>query len=277
MKTPYIALSCIAFSLSAISQEPRLDSAPPPNSRFPAAWYQHRDTREAIPTRLEPITGTPYSGIIVSTQMDPAIAGKTATDRTEHILRFRDGSGRTRWEKLVKPDGSVASTHMEQDSKQIEVDDVVTHCIFQWTQPSTPSGQPTATVFCSPIVSFRPWDMSFGAKSQAASQTNAGPGRTLIVEPLGSRTIDGYNILGVRTTGSVTIPPNGELPAQTSQNVRECWWSPKLNESLWLRTVNSSGGATLALKDIHAEEPDPALFYPPPNYQIVSRETDPYY
>jgi len=92
-------------------------------------------------------------------------------------------------------------------------------------------------------------------------------------ESLGSDTIEGVYVEGKRVTSILPAGLAGnDRPITT---VSEYWNSPELGLGI-LQTFSDprSGVRTVRLTNIDRSEPDPALFQPPPGYQVVD-ETGP--
>jgi hypothetical protein len=88
-------------------------------------------------------------------------------------------------------------------------------------------------------------------------------------EDLGTQVIEGVNARGRRTTQTWPVDSVGNDRPIVS--VHETWFSDQLGGIAVLVKGNDPryGETTTALKNINLSEPDPALFQPPPGYQIV--------
>ena len=89
-------------------------------------------------------------------------------------------------------------------------------------------------------------------------------------EPLGTRSIEGFEATGVRRTRTGSAAPNGTVVLTT-----EIWYSQQLQELLELRQTlepeTQPGEGALPdfkLTQIRRGEPDETLFYPPEGYTI---------
>jgi hypothetical protein len=260
--------AAVATALAAIGQSTQEPvAAPAPSARFPAAWYQdNRKPNDAWPSTQAPIPGAPYSATMVTTYAaPPEYHGPSFSQRGGW---YRDSAGRTRTEETRGP-VSVGDASAGPATKTVEVNDAVSHCMFHWSEPWTSTGDPIATVSCSKKVYFLPWDTSWGVKSQVADES-AQPGRTTRNEPLGHKTINGLDCLGMRSTLTTTSPAQPGAQRSTQETVLERWWSPELNVVVWFGPVPPQFGLpTFELKEIHAGEPDSTLFYPSANYKII--------
>jgi hypothetical protein len=88
-------------------------------------------------------------------------------------------------------------------------------------------------------------------------------------EDLGTQMIEGVTARGRRTTQTWPVDSVGNDRPIVS--VHENWFSDQLGGMMVLSKNDDPryGETTTALKNINLSEPDPALFQPPPGYQIV--------
>jgi hypothetical protein len=231
-------------------------TAPPPSARFPATWYP-ADNRNTYTEA--PVKGVPYSATLVTTYALPPSVTPPHNNLVQRDAWYRDSMGRYRREQgrsgsYKSPDGVMHDVPLV---REIEVNDPVSHCRFNWVEPWKGVERPSATVSCmSRIVEYSGSDPFSWIMKQEA---HVDP--TSRAEPLGKVTLEGLEALGMRVTKT----------SQTTTVVFEFWYSPQLHESLRFGPVTpSSGYFTFELKDIHLGEPNPDLFYPPSNYRIDS-------
>jgi hypothetical protein len=87
-------------------------------------------------------------------------------------------------------------------------------------------------------------------------------------EPLGTKIIDGLTVEGTRLT---TIFPVGSIGNDREiQAVSETWFSSELGMAVETRTSDPRSGETITrLKNYDRSAPDPSLFAPPPEYEII--------
>lgn len=87
-------------------------------------------------------------------------------------------------------------------------------------------------------------------------------------EDLGSQTMEGVLVNGVRTTRAI---PAGEIGNDKPINiVTEVWTSPDLKTIVYSkRTDPRMGEQTFQLTNIVRTDPDPSLFTVPPDFKIV--------
>jgi hypothetical protein len=258
MRTVILGLLVSLAAVAAMSQAPsaKTDTAPPPSARFPASWYP-ADSRNTYTEA--PVTGVPYSATMVTTYTLPPSITPPRTGLVQRDAWYRDSRGRTRKEQsrgssYKSPDGVLHEVPMVHE---IEVNDPVSHCRFNWVEPWTGAGEPSATVSCMPrVVQYSGGDsFSYILKQEARVDSM---NRT---EPLGKMTLEGFEVYGMRNTKTL----------QTTTAVFEFWYSPQLHELLRFGPVPPAPGVpTFEMKNIHLGEPNPDLFYPPSNYRIDS-------
>lgn len=87
-------------------------------------------------------------------------------------------------------------------------------------------------------------------------------------EDLGSQTMEGVLVHGVRTTHTI---PAGQIGNERPISiVSEIWTSPDLKTVVFSkRTDPRMGEQTFRLTNIVRAEPDPSLFTVPPDFKIV--------
>lgn len=267
MMKSWVLLFCLAAGSGGAQVRPQLltDIAPPPSSRFPAAWYPaDNDVTYTSAAQL----GAPYSATLVTTFQlrNPDGTVKTLSQST---FQARDGAGRKREEtETPRPDGhgGIIQAH------DVSVNDPVSHCSFKWMEPWAAPGQPTAIVTCMPrTLHYVQQNIYTDEISPAPQDLHSFPGLTDRSEPLGTRRIEGLDAVGVRHTRTQTDAQSGK----TTVLVTEIWYSQELQELLEMRQTqepesqqNESPLPYFRLTQIHREEPSEKLFYPPDGYKI---------
>jgi hypothetical protein len=202
------------------------------------------------------VKGAPYEARIVVQGMSSGLPMEQTP------LQARDGAGRMRTETL--------QMRLGQDGKpitvrEVEADDVVSHCGFHWIEPWVDKSVPTATVSCMPrTLHYNSQPMWASVVSMKAAEEHPSSTETDRNEPLGVRTFDGMRAVGVRHTRILqpTTPEN----AQTT--VTELWVSTEMKEVVAMYQ-DFPGGFRMELRDIKLREPDAGMFYPPANYKII--------
>jgi hypothetical protein len=251
------------------SQTPRpivTDVAPAPSARFPASWYPPDNDVTSTGT---PTVGAPYTAVLVTTSWFRNQATGEVHVFTQNGRQARDAAGRRREEtEMPRPDGH-GGTIM---AHEVSVNDPVSHCSFQWMEPWVADGEPVATVSCMPrTLHYNGHEMYGDSLVSERREVHEPTGDVYLSEPLGKRSFGDFEAEGVRNTK--TIERNGK----TQRLVTELWYALALKELLEFKKVpepNSKEEMSVVpdfeLTKIHRGEPDPALFYPPPSYEIRS-------
>jgi len=258
-----LLLDCAtAVGQKQIDATTAIDVAPPPSSRFPASWYPPEPS--AVAESAAPVRNAPYTATIVETARFPNTeTGKTDV-RVDRTFTARDPDGRTRSED--PPEYGHGNYVLAHD---VRVNDPVSHCSFHWIEPDavTPGG-PTAIVTCLPrtlrYVSFDPWSrINFTSPRDATSALGSEHG-----EPLGKRMFGEVEAIGVHNTITRSSPEPGEVATSGV----EVWYAPAIHELVALKSnpILPGGAPDMELTDIHLGDPDPALFYPPSSYRILT-------
>lgn len=224
-----------------------------PSERFPASWYPADNNVTYTET---PVTGAPYEALRVT-------AGQSGSGTRV----ARDSAGRVHEEEpqpRLRPDGSLVQT------REVSVEDPVSHCRFQWMEPWAASGPPTATVQCMPpTLHYNGGAMWQSLIADAPREEHPDPSRTIRVAPLGERVIEGVRAVGTMRTILQEDGTGG--PVQTSSV--EVWASSELKEVVAMH--QTPVGINMDLHEIVRHEPDAALFYPPAGYRIQVLGTTP--
>jgi hypothetical protein len=223
----------------------------------------------------------PYQAQAV-TEMKQTLADGTHIAQTSTAVVARDSDGRTMraqklsqigpWKSSADSDASgptfttifdpVAKTHTDYSS-----DTKVAHVL---TLPALLSGGPAvagstfAMSTAGPVGP--PANVMFTVQGHAMS-SDAGGEKDSKTEQLGTKTIEGIQATGTRTTSTI--------PAGTIGNdkdiiiTHEKWFSPDLKLVI-LSTQNDPrfGETTYSLKNIERSEPDQALFQIPADYKV---------
>lgn len=267
------------------------DTAPSPSEKFPAEWYLAQDPYHPSPVAettsgSASSAGAPFIGTIV---MSASLPGQTPRVATMREFTMRDSAGRLRTEEEFNDYGRPIS-NASQVMRQISVNDVVAHCSFDWVEPATKESDKRAIVQCFPrrVASQvdgveckqpdsekgkrhdgpeirQPDGMESKMTRQVPEVLHDFPWETLQIEPLGQKIIAGLTAFGIRQT-LINTQVNAGQP-----QVTEIWWSPKIKEILKATPIGDTlGRMATEMTDINLKEPDPALFYPPIGYKIVT-------
>lgn len=215
--------------------------------------------------RARVVTGQPYSGVRTTT-FAQTLANGTTINRTITTKEARDSSGRF-YRETVMSGGSGGGNGSART--MYTVFDPVNHVLTSWSSDNQQA-----------IVTHLPNFAGHGARhgqwqERAASQSGESPsfhrhGPAPVVEQLGSKTLDGVDVTGTRTT--VTFPAGSFGNNQPVTVTRERWVSQDLGITV-SETDNDprSGTRTTTLTNIERTEPDPTLFQVPQGYTTVER------
>jgi hypothetical protein len=190
--------------------------------------------------------------------------GKSIGRSASRALKWRDSAGRIRDEALM----SEMPNAIAGIPNEITAVDTVQHCQFTWYAPITREQDRGAVVNCGSLEEGRTDDRLprhiTDTKPEITHEQLGTMVRTTTTTPLGKRTMQGLEVVGIRFVTS-DVDAEGRL-----QNTKEgeIWWSPALYESLLMTVKTRQNIVTFEMSGISREEPDARLFYPPEGYQI---------
>jgi hypothetical protein len=106
------------------------------------------------------------------------------------------------------------------------------------------------------------------------AQTTDPSGRTRTIEDLGSQSMEGVLARGHRIT--TVIPAGAEGNDAPITTVMETWFSQQIGMVVLSKNSDPRNGENvMRVTNIVIGDPDPGLFQPPPDYQVVD-ETGPF-
>jgi hypothetical protein len=190
------------------------------------------------------------------TQSTTAMIARDSEGRTVNAQKVSDSLTIT---TIFDP---IAKTHTDYTS-----DTKIAHVLALPTPTGSPSQVPVAmgTAVSGFAAGPASGNVGFFVQSRALSSQLAGKHTT--TEPLGTKTIEGIQVTGTRTTS--TIPAGAIGNEEDLTTTREEWYSPELK--LVVQSTQNDprvGQATYTLNDIQQGPPDPALFQVPADYKI---------
>lgn len=209
------------------------------------------------------IRNAPFSAD-VSTQYDRLLSNGNHIHRETIGKVYRDAQGRVRTETQIPSLGGASSSYIViQDPVLREVVHLdprnktanVHHLTEQLPVglPNTTVGQKGNVVLATPqagnsvVVPLRP-------------ETVKDP----LVEPLGTRTMQGVQVIGTRTTRAISIGAGEPIVAVT-----DMWYSPELQMVVLSISDDGQGGRSLMrVTNIVRAPPNETLFQTPPDYTI---------
>jgi hypothetical protein len=243
------------------------------------AHYQINDSAGAIAfggitiAGGPPVPGAPYAATITN-KFTQSLADGTVLSQTSTGSTARDSEGRTR-EDAPKPTVGDPSVHPPQ---LVFVQDPVAHVSYVFDlanktaqkaplPPSGPGGGPavqvrTAFAQADPAIDEVP------EGPMVVSTRGVLPNEHVHSESLGSQTMEGLQVNGVRTTQTI---PAGEIGnAKPILIVSEVWTSPELKTVIYSKLSDPrTGEHVFELTNIVRSDPDPSLFVVPPDFQMV--------
>ena len=218
-----------------------------------------------IQGKLKVVKNQPYQAQ-ATTETKRTLADGSHTDQTITAMIARDSDGRTvRTQNLSNGTtvtmilDPVAGTHIDYDS-----DKKVAHVM---TLPATlPSGATLAmgSGFSTSVTGTAGGGF-FLEHRTVSSQASDGP--SITTESLGTKTIDGIQVAGTRSTSTIPVGAIGNDRELTT--TREAWYSAELNlDLLTIQNDPRFGQTTYSLANIQRSEPEAALFQVPPDYKV---------
>ena len=234
-----------------------------------------------------PVQGAPYSATITN-ELVQTLADGNRIEQTSSGSTARDSQGRTRQETVLPPIGNLSAANAP---RLVFIHDTVAQTSYTLNLTEK-TAQKIPTFFSSTTGSMSgPGVMGGGATTTFVRVDSGGTAgaaplpplpppmvaqATLIAndqaeastEDLGSKTIEGIIVNGVRTTRTI---PAGEIGNEKPISiVTEVWTSPDLKTVVYSkRSDPRMGEQTFQLTNIVRSEPDASLFTVPADFKIV--------
>jgi hypothetical protein len=206
-----------------------------------------------------PLTGAPFSAV-VNTEWTKILAdGTTATVKNRRTVS-RDSTGRVFEERRnFMPNGDKQATQISA----LQFTDPNRHEFYNCI-PAQKSCY-VSTYFGSAL---REMPAGMGGLEACNCPSPRMPGYSIEQEALGQKTIENVDVTGSR---EITTLPAGQIGNQKPQPiVKEFWYSPRLGVNLVVNRFDPrSGSENFVVDHISLNEPDPAMFEPPADYQVV--------
>jgi hypothetical protein len=221
----------------------------------------------------EVVTAAPYTATATTESTQVLADGNRIVNKTSSFVA-RDSQGRTRRETDLHRIGT-----MQVDSpKTVFINDPTAHTQYIFT----PGGEATKVVRSEGNWKEGPQiiDLRGGKNERRVNQkvivnvqgSHEGQQRKesseqIKHEDLGTQTIEGVSAQGKRET--VTIPAGEIGNERPIEVVTETWFSPELHTMVLRKHSDPRlGDSTYRLTDIKRNEPDAALFQPPPGTKV---------
>jgi hypothetical protein len=221
----------------------------------------------------EVVTAAPYTATATTESTQVLADGNRIVNKTSSFVA-RDSQGRTRRETDLHRIGT-----MQVDSpKTVFINDPTTHTQYIFT----PGGEATKVVRSQgtwkegpQIIDLRNGKGERHIKEKVIvnvqgaheGQQSKESSEQVKHEDLGTQTIEGVSAQGKRET--VTIPAGQIGNERPIEIVTETWFSPELHTMVLRKHSDPRmGDSTYRLTDIKRNEPDAALFQPPPGTKV---------
>ena len=224
------------------------------------------ETFSPPPSFVHPITGEPYSGRETK-QTDRMLADGTHIRQEQPARKiFRDSKGRIRTEQSIPGLSPGAAREGRDLPLVVEITDPVAHVKYV---VDTVNQVVHRQGFTAPGSANGWHSTSSSSRSFFQLEPPKGNGIPEIKEEkLGTQVIEGVTVEGTRRTTTWQVGTRGN--DRPIIEVGETWASPEpavivLNK----KTSPDSGNLLEELTNINRNEPEPALFQPPPAYRMV--------
>lgn len=227
-----------------------------------------------------PVQGAPYAATIVNEST------QTLADGNRIVQRFsgttaRDSQGRTRQDTALPPIGNMSAANAPQ---LVFIQDPVAQVAYALNltdktahkMPTPPPGAVVAKATLGAAAVGQPIRMAAGGVTTAGGggafffqkQVTVNDQAEVRTEGLGTQTMQGVSVDGVRTTRTIAAGEIGnDKPIDI---VTEVWTSPELKTIVYSkRSDPRMGEQTFQLTNIVRSEPDASLFTVPADFKLV--------
>ena len=256
MPRGYLATLALAATLPAFAQTAVISTAPKPAPRTSIPDYPGIQTR--VPgVWLPPVPNAPFTATVeILTHEKLPDGTERIRTTTNHIARSASGRIYNERRLLVPTTFTglpiILSSHTYDPATRLSITiDPRLHIARQMVLP-----HPAPAIAGNAPIKINP---------------NPGPGRT--EQDLGTQTVKGYTLQGIRKTRAIA----GALSdtGQPLTIVDEYWFSPDLTTYFIIKHNDPrTGEQIITLNDIQRAEPDATLFTIPSGFKIVD-ETPP--
>lgn len=254
-----VAAVCVAAVASLGAQAPPPPAPPPGEPLGPPGMAM--GLVDGPPH--ETVTGVPFSATVVTEMTQTLADGNRIHQRSEGAV-YRDSAGRVRHEHTLTGLGPLGIGGAgKQAPTMIAIEDPVANTHYELDPQRKSARQGPGGPHLMRRSGGAAWK---GPDLRADAQDHPAP----VKESLGTRTIEGVDAEGTRTT--ITIPAGEIGNDQPIRVVMERWYSPSLH-ALVLSTMSDPrfGERTMQLTNIRRDEPSADLFQVPDDYSIVQR------
>lgn len=196
---------------------------------------------------MDLIKDAPYSAVLNSEGVKTATDGSHIPQNRLPVHLYRDSAGRIRKE----------STGVTGAPGAIEIDDPV-----EGARYAIDSVRQIAHRIRVPVRKPQPRDAA-----PPAQHVRGNNGPRIQVEHLGTKTIEGLETTGERTT--IVWPKGSQQNAKPLTILTEKWTSPALRIDVVVKSSDPATSLSQYLTNVSRSEPDAALFQIPRDYKVV--------
>lgn len=244
-----------------------------------------------------PVQGAPYSATIKNESVQTLADGNHIKESSTGTVA-RDSQGRTRQDTMLPAIGNLSAADaphlvfihdpVAQKSYTLNLSDKTAHEMPPLPPPLPgapgPGGPdmlfvqaPDGPVVAGQLPAPQAGDVAIGAGPLPVRRAGAIAGRKIIgkaekgqvtTEDLGSQTMEGVFVTGVRTTRTI---PAGQIGNEKPISiVTEVWTSPDLKTIVYSkRSDPRTGEQVFQLTNITRDEPDASLFTVPSDFKLI--------
>jgi hypothetical protein len=268
----------LAMGLAAASFAAAQDG-PKPDVVYQTGGFAGAVTIASSRANSSPVQGAPYSATITNESVQTLADGNRIVQSSSGSTA-RDSQGRTRQDMALPAIGNLSA---ENAPHLVFIMDPVTQTSYTLNltdktaqKVSTP---PSGTGGAGPVAQTRMFVTRMGPgpgpdgpppPAMAISMTKLGGEEHADVstEDLGTQTMEGLTVTGVRTTRTI---PAGEVGNEKPISiVTEVWTSPDLKTIVYSkRTDPRMGEQTFKLTNVVRADPDPSLFTVPSDFKVT--------
>ena len=250
MKAAFCAMSLLAIGLTAYGQTQAQATAHAPDG----------GTRELIQSiSIPPLMNASFSAVVTTEVTSTLADGTTATVWNRRTV-VRDSTGRIFQQRVFfSPNGNTQPPRI----RALEYLDPNRHERYDCIVAEKTC---YASKYLRPAMTEMPAGM--GGLQVCGCASSQRTGVTITHEALGQKTIQDVDATGSR---EVTTLPAGQIGNQKPQPiVKEFWYSPRLGLNLITKRFDPrSGIENFTVENLSLNEPDPKMFEPPADYQVV--------
>lgn len=234
----------------------------------------------APPVHMPVVTGVPYSAEQVSEGTQTLADGTHMTQKARINKLYRDSEGRTRTER---PWFMSSANSESDDGLIVEINDPVSGLRYildsynrvahRFSRPESAENASAPARYAQETRASQQSTTSAPARQAQAPAPPQSAGPETSTESLGTQVIEGVSVDGHRYTR--TFPVGSVGNDRPIVSVSESWFSPELKMTVLSKHSDPRSGEQITrMQNINRSEPDPALFRPPADYQVIDENSD---